>query len=66
MGKIPKGSFSRENVDSYLNSGMTEKALIELGTQMGGDDHGHDFSIEGYIPVNKVTGIFSHIDRFSK
>lgn len=53
MGKIPKGSFSRENVESYLNSGMTEKALIELGTQMGGDDHGHDFSIEGYIPVNK-------------
>ena len=53
MGEIPKGSFSRENVESYLNSGMTEKDLIELGTQMGGDDHGHDFSIEGYIPVNK-------------
>ena len=32
---------------------FTEIDIIELGIQMGGEDHGHDFSTEGYIPVKK-------------
>ena len=53
MAAIPKGAFSKEDVENYLNGGMTEKDIIELGIQMGGEDHGHDFSTEGYIPTKK-------------
>jgi len=55
MAAIPKGAFSREEVESYLNSGMTEKELINLGAQVGGENHGHDFSTEETVPASKST-----------